>query len=410
MIGQFFTPEVVARAMYRLARVKQGQRIIDPSCGDGVFLRCCPGDAELSACEVDGSYRAALEALLPKRRVVIGDALTELAPLWGTFDLVVGNPPFSAQAHLERRPGVLSGYDLGAGRASQCLEVLFLELFVKLAKPHGRIAIILPDGPLSNVPFAQVRAWLQRRAHIETIVSLPRNTFGATTAKTSILIAQKLPPSDRPCREPTRLLICRDLSELESLGIGPEIAADAKWSSAILADSADWRPEAQPSHATHREEETIRLGDICQLRTGFARYAGDRELFDAPAADRTLMLRAKNFSPEGGLRLTGNLAYIRNDGAMFRKAALVRPGEILFVRVGAGCYGRTALAPEHLLAQADDWLHVLTPRTGINGDGIVGWLNSAEGRTAIRRIAKGVGTLSVSKSSLADLRIPAHVL
>ena len=146
------------------------------------------------------------------------------------------------------------------------------------------------------------------------------------------------------------------------------------------------------------------------MRTGFARYAGDREMFDKAAANRTLLLRAKNFSPEGGLRLTSNLAYIRNQGAMFREAALVRSGEILFVRVGAGCYGRTALVPARLRAQADDWLHVLTPRTGVNGGGIVGWLNSTDGRTAIRRIAKGVGAVSVSKSSLADLRIPARVL
>ena len=337
MIGQFFTPEVVARAMYRLARVRSGQRIIDPSCGDGVFLRCCPGDGELLACEMDERYRAAIEALLPKRQIVFGDALTELAPLWGTFDLVVGNPPFSAQAHLERRSGVLRGYDLGAGRASQCLEVLFLELFVKLAKPRGRIAIILPDGPLSNVPFAQVRAWLLQRARIEMIVSLPRNTFGATTAKTNIVFAQKLPPSHQPCREPTRLRVCGELPELEALGLGREQASAAEWTSVVLADTADWRPEAHVSHDAHRDEETIRLGDICQMRTGFARYAGDREMFDKAAANRTLLLRAKNFSPEGGLRLTSNLAYIQNQGAMFREAALVRSGEILFVRVGAGC-------------------------------------------------------------------------
>ena len=242
------------------------------------------------------------------------------------------------------------------------------------------------------------------------IVSLPRNTFGATTAKTNILFAQKLPPSHQPCREPTRLRVCRRLSELEALGIGREQISDAEWTSAVLADAADWRPEAQVSHSAHRDEETIRLGDICQMRTGFARYAGDREMFDQSAVDRTLLLRAKNFSPEGGLRLTSNLAYIRNKGAMFREDALVRSGEILFVRVGAGCYGRTALVPARLRAQADDWLHVLTPRAGVDGAGIAGWLNSIEGRTAIRRIAKGVGALSISKSSLAELRIPARVL
>lgn len=410
MIGQFFTPDVVARAMYRLARVRAEQRIIDPSCGDGVFLRCSPRDCEVFACEMDSRYRAAVEALLPKRRIVFGDALTELTPLWGSFDLVVGNPPFSAQTNLERRPGVLRGYDTGAGRASQCLEVLFLELFIKLATPRGRIAIILPDGPLSNVPFAHVREWLLRHVRIEVIISLPRKTFSETTAKTSVLIAQKLSPAHQPHREPTRLLVCRELQDLESLGFGREQPLACAWNSVVLADATDWRPEAhQGKQASRKSETTVRLGDLCKMRTGFARYGANRELFDEPSKDRTLLLRAKNFSPEGGLRLTSNLAYVRNEGTMFRKRALVQPGEILFVRVGAGCYGRTALIPTHLQAQADDWLHVLTPHPDVNRSGLVDWLNGAQGRIAIRQIAKGVGALSVSKSSLAELRIPSTV-
>ena len=82
----------------------------------------------------------------------------------------------------------------------------------------------------------------------------------------------------------------------------------------------------------------------------------------------------------------------------------------VFVRVGAGCYGRTAMVPKGLVAQADDWIHVLTPRLKVNGRGVVDWFNSETGRAAVRRLAKGVGTLSVSKSSLAELRIPSWLV
>jgi hypothetical protein len=91
---------------------------------------------------------------------------------------------------------------------------------------------------------------------------------------------------------------------------------------------------------------------------------------------------------------------------MFRKQSVVRPGEILFVRVGAGCYGRTALMPPGLMAQADDWIHVLTPLVEVDAVGLVDWFNSEAGRTAVRKLAKGVGTLSVSKASLAELQVP----
>ena len=52
MIGQFFTPEVVANCMFRVAGVHGGQRVIDPSCGDGSFLRIAPKALELYGCEI----------------------------------------------------------------------------------------------------------------------------------------------------------------------------------------------------------------------------------------------------------------------------------------------------------------------------------------------------------------------
>jgi hypothetical protein len=146
------------------------------------------------------------------------------------------------------------------------------------------------------------------------------------------------------------------------------------------------------------------------LRTGYALYGNKREFFEEPSDERVLLIRAKNLAPEGGLRLDRNCAYISNNGEMFCEQSAVRPGEILFVRVGAGCYGRTALVPPGLAAQADDWIHVLTPLTKIDNTGLVGWFNSAAGRSEVRRLAKGVGTLSVSKSSLAELRIPSSLL
>lgn len=411
MIGQFFTPDIVAECMFYLAGVHAGQRIIDPSCGDGSFLRKAPRGIELFGCEIDPQYAQVARRLVLEKRFVQGDALTALVWLWETCDLVIGNPPFSAQANLEKRTEVLQGYDLGVGRKSQCFEILFLELFLKLAKPGGRIAIILPDGPLSNRPFKFVREWLLCRAHVEAVVSLPRGIFNRTTAKTNILIAQRRAFSAQPYREPTYLLKCDDVSELKPLRLAEWTKEEPRWQRAILADDDDWRPEAHSSVSVgHHSSDSVRLGDIFGLRTGFALYAGKRKFFEEPGENRLLLIRAKNLAPEGGMRLNENCAYISRTGEMFREKSVVHPGEILFVRVGAGCYGRTALVPKGLPAQADDWLHVLTPRLKVDGGGVVAWFNSDAGRASVRRLAKGVGTLSVSKSSLAELRIPAALV
>jgi len=277
-------------------------------------------------------------------------------------------------------------------------------------KPNGRIAIILPDGPLSNKPFQYVRNWLLRRAHMEAIISLPRGIFNRTTAKTNILIAQKRSVAPQPYRDATLLLECKDLGELKPLRLGDWEKMDPRWKKIVLAEAEDWRPEAQSGDRRILGDKTVRLGDLFKLRTGYALYGDKRQFLEGPGDKRLLLIRAKNVAPEGGLRLDRNCAYIPSDGEMFCEQSVVRPGEIMFVRVGAGCYGRTALMPPGLEAQADDWIHVLTPLADVDSNRLVEWFNSETGRTEVRRLAKGVGTLSVSKSSLAELRIPSNLL
>lgn len=76
---------------------------------------------------------------------------------------------------------------------SFAIEILFLERFIQLAKPGGWIAIIIPDGILTNSNSHYVREFVSEKARVEAIVSLPRDAFKnvGTTAKTSILFLQK---------------------------------------------------------------------------------------------------------------------------------------------------------------------------------------------------------------------------
>jgi type I restriction enzyme M protein len=201
--------------------------------------------------------------------------------------------------------------------------------------------------------------------------------------------------------------MCRGLEDLPLVQPG-EVTLGAGGRAVVLEADSDWRPEAHEVPTVSGGADGVRLGDCFALRTGFARYAGDRRLFAEPAADRLLLLRAKNLSPAGGLRTEQDAAFITVGGPMYREASRVQPGEIVFVRVGVGCYGRTALVPAGLTAQADDWIQILTPQRPVDAPGLVSWLNGDEGRAAVRRLSKGVGTLSVSKGSLAELRIPAR--
>ena len=73
------------------------------------------------------------------------------------------------------------------------IEILFIERFIQLAKPGGWIAVIIPDGILTNSNSHYVREFIREKAKVEAIVSLPRDAFKnvGTSAKTSILFLQK---------------------------------------------------------------------------------------------------------------------------------------------------------------------------------------------------------------------------
>lgn len=78
------------------------------------------------------------------------------------------------------------------------IEVLFIDRFIQLAKPGGWIAIIIPDGILSNSNLHYVRQYIADNAKVEAIVSLPRDAFKhvGTSAKTSILFLKKQKPDN----------------------------------------------------------------------------------------------------------------------------------------------------------------------------------------------------------------------
>jgi type I restriction enzyme M protein len=114
-----------------------------------------------------------------------------IAPL-GSMDYIFTNPPFGAKIPIDE-PAILEQYDLGhrwtlddKGRWQRqytlqsrvAPEVLFVERCVQWAKPGtGRIAIVLPDGILSNPDAAYIRQWILDNCQVLASVDLPVEAF-----------------------------------------------------------------------------------------------------------------------------------------------------------------------------------------------------------------------------------------
>lgn len=79
------------------------------------------------------------------------------------------------------------------GKMSSLTEVLFIERCLNLLKPGGRMGIVLPEGVLNNSVLQKVRDFVEGRAKILNITSIPQDVFIASgaTVKPSLLFLKK---------------------------------------------------------------------------------------------------------------------------------------------------------------------------------------------------------------------------
>lgn len=99
------------------------------------------------------------------------------------YTLILANPPFAGSLDYEA-----TSKDLQRVVKTKKTELLFVALFLKLLKPGGRAAVIVPDGVLfgSSKAHKELRRMLVEDQKLEGIVKLPSGVFkpyaGVSTA------------------------------------------------------------------------------------------------------------------------------------------------------------------------------------------------------------------------------------
>jgi len=99
-LGQFFTPEWVAQALIERFYPGLGMwdRVAEPSCGEGAFLRALPDHVPAIGIEIDPDLAARARAS-SGREVLVGDFRTIDLPFRPT--LLLGNPPFKSAVVMQ---------------------------------------------------------------------------------------------------------------------------------------------------------------------------------------------------------------------------------------------------------------------------------------------------------------------
>lgn len=99
------------------------------------------------------------------------------------YSLILANPPFAGSLDYEN-----TAKDLLSIVKTRKTELLFLALFLRLLKPGGRAAVIVPDGVLfgSSKAHKELRRMLVEEQKLDGVISLPSGAFkpyaGVSTA------------------------------------------------------------------------------------------------------------------------------------------------------------------------------------------------------------------------------------
>lgn len=245
--GQYFTPREVIAFAVEMMKPSHEDLVLDPACGSGGFLLYALDAVRREAGEYydEGTteYDRHWHDFAQKRlfgielndsiarvtkmnmivhddghtNIISVDSLQDIEKIreenrgfaFNRFDLILTNPPFGAVVKKTEKP-YLDKYDLdydwknsersGKPKASVKTEILFLERCYQFLKPNGRMAIVLPDGILTNSSLQQVRDWLLEHYRLLAVVSLPQLAFAHYGAgvKASLVFLQKREADETP--------------------------------------------------------------------------------------------------------------------------------------------------------------------------------------------------------------------
>ncbi len=243
--GQYFTPRSIVDFIVSVLPIKNTSLVMDTSCGSGGFLLHALDKVRKQANEYykEGTvqfynywhdfaqanlYGIEINEQIARTakmnmiihddghtNVVAADGLLTDEMLrvstknqgfqYERFDFIITNPPFGStikqtekayyhQYHMtEKGVDWLNPASKAGQRPAQDTEILFIEQCYYYLKENGYLAIVIPDGILTNSTLQYVRDNIEEMYRIVAVVSLPQTAFTHTGAgvKSSVLFLRK---------------------------------------------------------------------------------------------------------------------------------------------------------------------------------------------------------------------------
>ena len=270
--GQYFTPREIVDFIVDVLPIKNNSRVLDTSCGSGGFLLYALDKVRKQASDYYPNHESdtkqyakwfsywhdfaaknlygieiseQISRAAKMNMIIHDDGHTNVVTLdglvsdeelstktnnqgfkYGTFNFIITNPPFGSSVRLSEQ-AYLKTYQLGkkeedwlavkaqpeTDRERQNTEVLFIEQNYKYLDEDGYLAIVIPDGVLTNSSMQYVRDQIEDWFRIVAVISMPQTAFTANGAgvKSSVLFLKKWSLKEKEEIAHTKLNIKKNL-------------------------------------------------------------------------------------------------------------------------------------------------------------------------------------------------------
>jgi adenine-specific DNA-methyltransferase len=164
--GQYFTPKVVAEFMIDLANILTTSKILEPSCGEGIFLDLLQqkGFTNITAYEIDKNLAKDFSCVKYESFVS--------AKIEDKFDLIIGNPPYIRWKNLENElKNELSTSIIWNQYFNSLCDYLYIFILksIELLKDDGQLIFICPEYWMNTTHSLTLRNYMVQHGYFEEI-------------------------------------------------------------------------------------------------------------------------------------------------------------------------------------------------------------------------------------------------
>jgi type I restriction enzyme M protein len=460
---QYFTPPRIAEFMVDFSSIVYKNSpdneltIIDPSCGEGVFLKAALTRLQDKVTECTGfdkdeslSLLWKNEGLVNKKGVSLKVVDSLLFDDGKRFSVALGNPPFGMLPVNPEQDTIYKSFELyqfSKRKETDTIprsfpaEVLFLERFVHFLKPGGKCAIVLPQGIFTNEKMSFIRTWLLQNTTISGIIFLPKKVFTSTgaAAYTTLLFFHKNNPDAVPENHNVLWATVNDIDfekkEADDLDRVLEIIKSGKQEInedfSVFFTPQDslklhrWDPEFHHPRYNDLMEKIssggFKVVPLSSLITSTGIVTGYKGVQETSVTENRIPFITSRHIMPTGIDFTENRIFIDKNSKPDSARSRLRPGDILLVRSGEACIGRTYVVNDEWKdANIRSEIYILRPEKGkINPYYLSVYLQcfQTEFRSGskwrrhkahfqICRMGNGVGTPNLNKMEILSIQIP----